>query len=182
MPEGRVEAISVKLPKHMIQVPLMELFMRHVTKTDNCWLWTAGKDKNGYGLASKGRGQTGTCRAHRRAWELFKGTIPIEMMVLHRCDNPPCVNPDHLFLGTNSDNMRDAHAKGRHKSPTQAKPESQVRGERQHLAKLNATKVKLIFLYHNAGLKYREIARRIGIANTTVGNVIRRETWNHIAI
>ena len=75
-----------------------------------CWLWTGTVDLKQYGRFSK---QGRLCSAHRIAWELYRGSIPTDRNVLHRCDNPSCVNPDHLFLGTLTDNMRDMARKGR---------------------------------------------------------------------
>lgn len=87
----------------------MERFWSKVNKTDECWLWTRGRTKQGYGTFSlDGK----THNAHRLAW-LFTYGDPGELQVLHRCDNPPCVRPDHLFLGTVADNMKDRDAKGR---------------------------------------------------------------------
>lgn len=89
-------------------------FMKHVNKTDTCWLWTGSIDVSGYGDCWF-RGKTDG--AHRVAWLIFNGEITDGLFVLHRCDNPKCVNPEHLFLGTHSDNMRDASSKGRLKTP-----------------------------------------------------------------
>ena len=90
-------------------------FWLKVAKSDGCWEWTAGRSTGGYGqfkLYINGRHRT--INAHRAGWLLFKGPIPDGMEVCHRCDNPPCVRLDHLFLGTISDNARDMVAKGRH--------------------------------------------------------------------
>lgn len=76
---------------------------------DECWEWIAGKDKDGYGWFKRDR-------AHRAAWIFFNGRIPEGFLVLHTCDNPPCVNPAHLFLGTQQDNMTDCLKKGRRPS------------------------------------------------------------------
>lgn len=87
-------------------------FDAHVRKTDSCWLWDGPRFASGYGRASQGSRKR---RAHRVAYELYVAPIPEGMHVLHRCDNPPCVNPDHLFLGTHLDNMKDMERKGRAK-------------------------------------------------------------------
>lgn len=89
-------------------------FTKHVEKTESCWLWRGAVDTAGYGDCwFRGR----TTGAHRVSWQIFRGEIPDGLFVLHKCDNPICVNPDHLFLGTHSDNMQDASAKGRLKTP-----------------------------------------------------------------
>jgi len=93
-------------------------FWAEVEKTDGCWLWRAALSTNGYGQTSRDGVQI---RAHRLAWELERGPIPVGLLVLHRCDVPTCVNPDHLFLGTNKDNSRDMAAKGRDGNQHKAK-------------------------------------------------------------
>ncbi len=88
----------------------MNRFWSKVNKTDNCWNWLACKTKDGYGrIFIKDK----VLLAHRVSWAIHDGQIPKGLQVLHRCDNPSCVNPAHLFLGTVSDNMRDSVAKGR---------------------------------------------------------------------
>src|SRR3989304_7134143 len=88
----------------------VEDFWKHVDKSSDCWIWK-GCTAQGYGFPRlHGNGHV---RAHRLAWELTYGLIPQGKWVLHHCDNPPCVRPDHLFLGTVQDNMRDAALKGR---------------------------------------------------------------------
>lgn len=87
-------------------------FAQRVTRADGCWLFNGGKTHFGYGRLSL-RGNR-WITAHRFAWLLHRGDIPdVSLCVLHRCDNPPCVNPDHLFLGTHADNVRDMVRKGR---------------------------------------------------------------------
>ena len=95
---------------------LQQNFWSHVAKTPNeCWLWTARKWGD-YGVMRHPENNT-TCGAHRFSWELHFGPIPDGMFVLHHCDNPPCVRPDHLFTGTQLDNMRDRQSKGKYGPP-----------------------------------------------------------------
>ena len=91
-----------------------ERFWSYVKKTPHCWLWTASKIGKGYGNFSRSPKEAPrTTYAHRLSYEWEVGPIPSGMMVCHRCDNPLCVRPSHLFLGTNTDNMHDASIKGR---------------------------------------------------------------------
>jgi hypothetical protein len=92
----------------------MKTFWNKVNKTSGCWLWTAGKHEKGYGTFWVSK----KCwKAHRYAWHLKHGKIPSGLCVLHKCDNPPCVNPDHLFLGTVLENNIDMFKKGRNSKP-----------------------------------------------------------------
>lgn len=91
-----------------------ERFWSKVERTDTCWIWTASATEYGYGRISwEVDGKKRLFRAHQVSWMLHYGTIPFSLSVLHKCDNPPCVRPDHLFLGTQLDNMRDMVFKGR---------------------------------------------------------------------
>lgn len=104
-------------------LPTRERLMKRVRQTETCWLWTGKKAGNGYGQFIHDGDFIG---AHRAAWMVLRGPIPTGMYVLHRCDVPLCINPDHLFLGTHRDNMRDMTAKGRHKSTRAALAKSQA--------------------------------------------------------
>jgi len=89
-------------------------FWEKVVKSPTCWEWSAYRDGQGYGHF---RGVTGRVQAHRQAWELTHGAIPAGMLVCHMCDNTACVRPEHLYIGTHADNMRDMVARGRAWSP-----------------------------------------------------------------
>ena len=94
--------------------PAVELFLPKIRKgsDDECWLWQVSVTNKGYGLVQyRDHGERRTTLAHRFAWELWVGPIPPGLEVCHRCDTPRCVNPNHLFLGTHTDNMRDASLK-----------------------------------------------------------------------
>lgn len=95
---------------HLRRSPVERLWER-VTKTTGCWVWRGTTNNKGYGMLGIGRERQ--VLAHRVAWESANGHVPDGMFVCHKCDNPRCVRPDHLFLGTNSDNIQDSIAKGR---------------------------------------------------------------------
>lgn len=148
----------------------IERFWAKITKTDGCWEWTGYKDRDGYGrlclfkLSGRPRALT-----HRIAYTLARGSVPDGMCVLHRCDNPPCCNPEHLFLGTNTENQADKVAKAR-----------QCVGEASGAAKLTEASVKEIRLLAGTGLRQKDIAAMFGITQPNVGYIVRRETWTHI--
>jgi hypothetical protein len=103
-------------------------FWAKVHKTGYCWLWTGGTARKGYGAFTvHTTGGNKTLVAHRFAWRVTKGRIPRNLFVLHKCDNPPCVRPSHLWLGTQLDNIHDCIKKNRHRAAV--KPESYARLE-----------------------------------------------------
>lgn len=147
---------------------LDELFWSKVNirSPDECWEWTGclvGKGYGGFGVKRK------TVRAHRQSWILTHGEIPDGLQVLHKCDNHTCVNPNHLFLGTNSDNMADKVSKGR-----------QTRGESIKKAKLTAAQIVQIRHYHKCGNSHGTIARLFDVDKVTISNVVNHKTWNHV--
>jgi hypothetical protein len=133
---------------------------------DGCWLWTGKKHQHGYGLLRAGRQNDSYLRAHRVAWEIINGPIPPGLCVLHRCDVPACVRPDHLFLGTQTDNNRDKHAKGR-----------TARGEQAGRAKLTILQVREIRARHTAGATQRALATEYGVTENAVWNLVNGRTW-----
>jgi hypothetical protein len=101
---------------------LGQRFWKFVEKSDGCWLWTGQRTPEGYGRFVVGRTpkKKGLNKgAHRFSWELHHGAIPEGLVVCHHCDNPSCIRPDHLFVGTVSDNTQDMLRKGRHRSAAQ---------------------------------------------------------------
>lgn len=133
----------------------------------NCWEWTACQLPHGYGQLSKD-GKKGL-RAHRVAWEDANGPIPDGMNVLHRCDNPPCVRPSHLFLGTQKDNMHDASVKSRIRVPA-------FKGEKNPASKLTPEKVAAIRA--DTGT-CKAIAARHGTSRRNAANIRLGRTWAH---
>lgn len=123
----------------------------------------------GYGSASLYR--QGSIGAHRLSWLIHFGEIPPEMHVCHRCDNPPCVNPRHLFLGTNLDNRRDSIAKGRFRVG---------RGERHRSAKLTEAQVREIRQRRELGDRQEALAAEFGVSGCAISNIHRRKTWAHV--
>lgn len=150
---------------------LPESFLSRLKLTESgCLEWRGARDteRGGYGhLRVRGR----TFKAHRWAWFLAHGAHAIGM-VLHRCDNPPCCNPDHLFVGTAADNARDMAAKGR------SEPH---RGEANGNALLTVGDVVEIRARYAAGVSQRALAREFGVSRGAVENVVRRKNWAHVA-
>lgn len=113
VPAGPQRYCSHECYSGTLRTPIIPRFWAKVNKTETCWLWTAATIR-GYGqIASVVNGKRTPVYAHRFSWELVHGPVPSGLWVLHHCDVPLCVNPEHLFLGTHTDNMRDASVKGR---------------------------------------------------------------------
>lgn len=148
---------------------------------DECWEWKAHRQKLlGYGQFGMDRGgpRWDTVLAHRIAWELSNGPIPEDLIVCHSCDNPPCCNPGHLFLGTYRDNIQDAMSKGRMREIPRF---SRARGEQVKTSRLSASDVLLIRqMYETSGVSQEKLAARFGVGQTTISRVVLRKVWTHI--
>lgn len=146
------------------KIPLGERFYDRILENANgCWIWQRGLDKNGYGRSSINRKGV---QAHRVSWVIHKGKIPDGMQVLHRCDNPPCVNPEHLFLGNNADNMTDKMKKNR-----------QTRGHDVNTSKINASDVFRIRGLLSEGWSGRKISKLLGLKDHHVYDIKNGRSW-----
>lgn len=140
------------------------LMFRLIDEETGCWHWTKCKFSNGYGAVQR----NGKCEGcHRVAWECFKGPIPDGMMVLHRCDTKDCFNPDHLFIGTGSDNVQDCISKKRH-----------YFGEACHLSKLTENQVRQI---RESKASNQTIARLFNITRQNVWQIRTKRTWTTVS-
>jgi hypothetical protein len=161
-----------------LRVDSLQRFLKYVNKTDACWLWTAGLGRAGYGKFWDG---AATVPAHRFSYEIHYGPIPEGLFVCHKCDNPPCVNPDHLFAGSPAANSADRDRKGRGRPPN-VFPMSRALGERNSGAKLTAADVVAIRVaYESGGVTQAHLATTYGVTTRTIGRVIRRINWAHVA-
>lgn len=139
-----------------------------------CWNWTGAKSSFGHGsLRVSGK----SLGAHRISWELHCGEIPLKMEICHHCDNPKCVNPDHLFLGTHQDNIRDMATKGRG---------GKTRGEATNTAQL--TEAIILEIRHSYKMNVSiygchtisKLAEYFGVPSSTIRKIVTRNTWKHI--
>ena len=149
--------------------PVSVRFQQYVQKTEECWLWIGSCNKQGYGQIGSGPPRNTMLRAHRVSYELHYGTIPNEMDVCHHCDNPPCVNPAHLFLGTARDNAQDARRKGR-----------TAKGERQGHSKLSTADVYSIRYRSLQGERNINLAKEYGVTDATICEILHRKSWQHL--
>lgn len=134
-----------------------------------CWEWAGSLNDGGYGFViSKGR----YVMAHRVSWELANGPIPTGMKICHRCDNRRCINPHHLFLGTDADNVADMDAKGRR---------TVLRGEKNGFAKLTDADAAKIKADLNAGRSLSDISQIFNVSKSTVSLIRRGRTWKHVS-
>lgn len=142
--------------------------MAKVNKTDDCWVWTAGRTPKGYGAFYPHRRHQ--VAAHRWAYEHFVGPIPDGMYVLHSCDNPPCVNPDHLSVGTQRDNIQQCIERGRLTRANQ-------KGAANPRARLTDDDVRAI---RDDPRTATAIASDYDMGLTAISRIKRRQSWAHV--
>lgn len=179
--------------------PVATRFWSKVDTSGECWLWT-GATNGRYGKIGRGGRGVSPASVHRVAYEMAYGPIPEGFAVCHRCDVPLCVRPDHLFLGTTSDNMQDAARKGRmptgNQHPLRLRPERAAtgdrngsrthperlpRGEANTQSKLTPDLVRAMRQrYADGGISYARLAADFGVTTMTAFKVIKRKTWQHV--
>ena len=172
-------------------LPVAQRLWAKTEDVAGCWLWLGAKSNKGYGnIYYKGS----TWRTHRLAWFLSRGPIPDGLLVCHHCDNPACINPEHLFVGTVGDNSKDMLSKGRgvfQKYPerrargdrhgTHTQPQSWL-GERNGAAKLTGVQVQAIIVQYASGhVTQLSLARQYGVSFQAVCKIIRGQRWGHSA-
>lgn len=145
-------------------------FMRlvEIQERTDCWEWIGNRPSGKYGHFSVG---LKAVKAHRWVYELCCGQIPDDMVIRHKCDNPACVNPLHLTIGTGLENVRDRVERNR---------SADRKGEKHPLAKLGAPEVLELRRLASLGHTARSLAEQFGISNQQAGKIIRRENWRHI--
>ena len=151
---------------------IKDRFFKKVIKTDGCWLFEGCIDSSGYGRCFKGS-NFGENFAHRVSWTIFFGEIPIELKVLHKCDVRNCVNPEHLFLGTQKENVHDMIKKGRRGD------HGASLGEKNSMSKL--TNKDIILIRRNPWkISQKEMAEKFKVGEMTISRVVRGLLWKHI--
>lgn len=151
--------------------PAIERFEASFRRTETCWLWTKGLNSNGYGSFHKDSAHP-NMGAHRFAYETYIGPIPDGLLVCHTCDVRNCVNPSHLYAGTEADNSRDMESRGRGNHP---------KGMRMAAAKLTDDDVREIRrAYAAGGISQQALADQYGVAQHAVSRIVRGLSWKHV--
>jgi len=169
-----IEITSEYLASHGRSATFPFRFWSRVAIGDGCWEYMRYRDPNGYGRIGRGKHGTGGILTHHASWILSCGPIPHGLFILHRCDNPPCVRPDHLFIGNQADNVRDMISKGRAVHDNPPRGEDNV----SHiLTEENVFEIRCSDRHRGYRL---EFARRFGVSTSTIKAVVRRVNWRHI--
>jgi HNH endonuclease len=156
--------------------PASERFWYRVKRgpADACWMWIGGNNGR-YGVLGRGRQGDGQIYAHRLSYEMHVGPIPVGLDVMHSCDEPLCVNPKHLSVGTRLENTADMVRKGR------ASHLARTPGEKNRHAKLTEVNVRAIRKAAADGTSVRDLMERFGLTDSAIRRVISRFTWKHVA-
>ncbi len=160
------------------RAPIDQRFWRYVQPAgDGCWHWQGAVNESGYGVIGRaGRGK-GQVKAHRLSYEIATGVhLRQDQLVCHHCDNPRCVNPAHLFIGTHRDNSHDCWSKGR------ASPPPRRQGSKNRSAKLDEGLIPEVFRLRSLGLTTYQIADVFGIGRSAICDVLKRKTWRHVHV
>ena len=148
-----------------------------------CWLWMGSMGSGGYGQV---RVSKRLLRTHRVAWELTNGSIPDGKVVCHRCDNPRCCNPHHLFLGSQQENVADMISKGRNASTIEIIKNSthaRAKGEQNSQAKLTEDEViRIRRRWTQGGITKKELASQFGVSDVLIFKIVRRQIWKHLEV
>lgn len=143
-------------------------FWSRIERGDDCWEWTGTREHYGHGCLKVGNY---AWKAHRLSWTLHHGPVPDGAFVLHRCDNPPCVRPDHLFLGTQADNVRDMIEKGRAKHTPRP-------GGANSYDKLSVSDVlEIRRRYAEGNIRQRDLGNDFGVSQTEISRIVRGTRW-----
>lgn len=137
-----------------------------------CWEWNGSRDRHGYGWIRNG---DRTVKAHRASYAVHIRPVLAGETICHRCDNPPCVNPEHLFAGTMLDNTRDMIAKGRRRPD-----KGYIKGTRHPQAKLNDDQVLRLRAMRAEGATYAVLMAEFGLSKTTTGDICTGKLWRHL--
>lgn len=152
-----------------------EILLSHIhIEKNGCWNWTASKNKQGYGnigIGSRKDGSRKTAKAHRVAFYIFNNVDPDGFDVCHKCDNPSCINPEHLFLGTEKDNMQDMYKKGR---------QPRIPSHKHGSAKLTIEQVLEAKRLRKQGVSYYSMAKNLGVYRETIRAAVVGKTWKNI--
>jgi len=156
----------------MANPSILYRFLKSIKLTPQCWLWMGTKDVHGYGRLSVNKYPT---LVSRLSWEIFIGPIPNKMLVCHKCDNPKCLNPSHLFLGTHLDNMRDMIKKGH------ADHSHNAKGEDHFKAKLTIKDVLAIKKRYKIGdISQSLLGKQYGVCKSTVTKILTGVNWKSV--